>query len=290
MVELTSVGGRTDGARRTGPLAAGPAGPAAPARRDRPRLRGVVSWPITFAHRGARAAAPENTIAAFRLGLEQGAGALETDAWLAGDGVPVLVHDATIRPAGRRIRVVRATSAELAGFGVPTLADLYRSCGTDFELSIDVEHAAVALPLLEVAESVGAANRLWLCADDPLVLGALRKRSDEARLVCSTGPLRLGGLRRLVPRLVELDVDVVNLHWQDWTARRLDLVHGAGLLAFGWDAQDAVAVEHLLALGIDGLYADRPDELVGRVRGAAAGLGAAAPDEPPDEPLAGPRG
>ena len=238
-----------------------------------PRVRSVASWPITFGHRGARAYAPENTIAGFQLALVQQAGALETDAWLARDGVPVLVHDATIRRPGRRVHVVRRTSAELAAFGVPTLSDLYRSCGTDFELSIDVEHAAVALALVDVAEFFGAAERLWLCAEDPLVLDLLRRRTAHVRLICSTGPRRLGGLRSLVPRLAELDVDVVNLHWLDWTARRFDLVRGSGLLGFGWDAQEDVAIDHLLAIGIDAIYADRPDHLVARVRGkGAAGL------------------
>lgn len=234
--------------------------------RHRQRVRSVARWPITFGHRGARAYAPENTIAGFRLALDQQAGALETDAWLARDGVPVLVHDATIRRPGRRVPVVRRTSAELAAFGVPTLSDLYQSCGTDFELSIDVEHMAVALPLVDVAESFGAAERLWLCAEDPVVLALLRKRTAHVRLVCSTGPRRLGGLRLLVPRLADVDVDVVNLHWEDWTARRLDIVRNSGLLAFGWDAQADVAIDRLLAIGIDGLYADRPDHVVARVR------------------------
>jgi glycerophosphoryl diester phosphodiesterase len=240
---------------------------AAPTRSGRAsaRLPDVRGWPVTFAHRGARGYAAENTIAAFRLGLAQGASGLETDAWLALDGVPVLVHDATIRLPGRRIPVVRRSSPALAAFDVPSLADLYRACGTDYELSIDVEHPAVAIPLVEVAEAFGADHRLWLCSDDPGLLGTLRARSSRARLVCSTGPRRLGGLRALVPRLQILDVDVINLHWSDWTATRLDLVHTAGLLAFGWDAQEDAAVDWLMAVGVDGLYGDRPDWLVERV-------------------------
>ena len=231
----------------------------------------MAEWPITFGHRGARAYAPENTIAGFRLALSQSAGAIETDAWLARDGVPVLVHDATIRRLGRRIPVVRRTSTELAAFGVPTLSDLYRSCGTDFDLSIDVEHESVALPIVDVAESFGAAARLWLCAEDPLVLARLRRRTGQVRLVCSTGPRRLGGLSELAPRLAELDADVVNLHWTDWTARRIEIVREAGLLAFGWDAQDDGAIDQVLGLGIDGLYGDRPDHLVAAVRRQDAG-------------------
>ena len=52
-----------------------------------PRLR---SEPIGFAHRGASAHAPENTLEAFELAVRLGAGGLESDVWLTADGVPVL--------------------------------------------------------------------------------------------------------------------------------------------------------------------------------------------------------
>ena len=52
--------------------------------------------PIGFAHRGARAHAPENTLAAFALALEMGATGLETDAWLTADGQAVLDHDGVV--------------------------------------------------------------------------------------------------------------------------------------------------------------------------------------------------
>ena len=48
--------------------------------------------PITFAHRGARTEAPENTMPAFRRALELGARGLETDAWVSGEGEVVLAH------------------------------------------------------------------------------------------------------------------------------------------------------------------------------------------------------
>ncbi|MFP6627781.1 MAG: glycerophosphodiester phosphodiesterase, partial [Myxococcota bacterium] len=53
--------------------------------------------PIGFAHRGARAHAPENTLEAFALALEMGAGGLESDVWLSADGVAVLDHDGDVR-------------------------------------------------------------------------------------------------------------------------------------------------------------------------------------------------
>ncbi len=53
------------------------------------RSRGL----IRFAHRGASALAPENTLAAFREAVRRGCGWIETDVRLTADGVPVLIHD-----------------------------------------------------------------------------------------------------------------------------------------------------------------------------------------------------
>jgi glycerophosphoryl diester phosphodiesterase len=228
--------------------------------------------PILFAHRGASGYRPENTLAAFALALEQGATGIESDTWLSADGVPMLVHDQTIRPPGRRIFVTRHTADELAEFGVPRLADLYATLGTNFELSLDVEHPQVAVPMLDVAIAAGAVARLWACHDDLGLLAGLRGRSREVRVVCSTRPRRVpggvAGIGALLEQLAAIPADALNMHWHDWTPRLVAATHEAGLKAFGWDAQTEASVERLVDLDIDGLYADHPDLLLARVRAA----------------------
>ena len=49
-----------------------------------------------FAHRGASGYAPENTLEAFLLAIEQGADGIELDVQLSKDGVPVVIHDETV--------------------------------------------------------------------------------------------------------------------------------------------------------------------------------------------------
>jgi glycerophosphoryl diester phosphodiesterase len=219
--------------------------------------------PVAFAHRGASGYAPENTIEAFALALKLGATGIESDVWLAADGVPVLVHDQVFRSGRRRIDVTRTSSADLAWDGVPTLADLYRECGTDFELSLDLEHADVALPALRAAQDVGAEARLWACHEDLGLLTELRSASPAVRLVCSTRPRRIrGGVEARIERLAALHVDALNMHWRDWTAHRVQHCHAVGLAAFGWDAQDPAIMARLVAVGIDGIYSDFPDRLV----------------------------
>lgn len=229
--------------------------------------------PIAFAHRGASAYAPGNTLEAFRLALAQGATGLESDAWLAVDGVVVLVHDRIIRLPGRRIDVTRTTSSALDALGVPTLAALYvdievtRAPGSPgAELSLDLEHPAVAEPAIEVAERAGAIRRLWACHDDLALLARLRRRSAEVRLVCSTRPGRVeGGMVELIEQVAALGLDALNLRGRDWTPELVERCHAVGLAAFGWDAQDRPAMDHLLALSIDGLYADAPDRLLAAI-------------------------
>lgn len=219
--------------------------------------------PIAFAHRGASGYAPENTIEAFLLALELGATGLESDVWLAADGVPVLAHDRTIRAHRQRVDVTRASSMDLAQLGVPTLAEMYRACGTDFELSLDLEHPEVAIPALRVAESVGAEAHLWACHEDLGLLTELRNASVAVRLVCSTRPRRIrGGVEARIERLAVLQIDALNMHWRDWTTHRVGHCHAAGLAAFGWDAQDASSVNWLMATGIDAIFSDFPDRLV----------------------------
>lgn len=77
------------------------------------------SSPLIIGHRGASALAPENTFAAFARALNEGAVGVELDVRLASDGVPVVIHDATLRRTGLREGVVaRTTSRELCQINV----------------------------------------------------------------------------------------------------------------------------------------------------------------------------
>jgi glycerophosphoryl diester phosphodiesterase len=222
--------------------------------------------PILFGHRGALGYAPENTIAGFKLALAQGATGLESDAWPAADGVPVLVHDETIRRPGRRDFVTRRTAAELGAWDVPTLAELYDACGTAYELSLDVKHEAVAPASIAVAETAGAVERLWLCHDEVGPLVDMRAVSPAVCLVHSPS-LRAIEARfdAHVVELARLDISALNMRWRAWTPERIESVHRRGLLAFAWDANAEPAFERLIGLGVDGIYSDYPDRLVAAV-------------------------
>lgn len=237
-----------------------------------PRLPSLLRPPVTFAHRGASAHAPENTLDAFRLALRLGASGLETDAWLTADRVVVLDHDGVVR-TGLRKRPISTVPRDQLPPHVPSLGDLYAECGTAFELSVDVKEADAAAAVVAVARAAGgdAPGRLWLCHPDLDVVAGWRDLGDDVRLVDSTRIRRMKeGPEKRAARLADLGVDAVNLHHSDWSGGLTTLFHRFGRLALGWDAQHERILRELLDMGIDGVFSDHVDRMVDAM--AAMGL------------------
>lgn len=219
--------------------------------------------PIGFAHRGARAHAPENTLEAFELALRLGATGLESDVWITADGVPVLDHDGVVGRLLRKRSIADVRRSDLPPH-IPELAELFASFGTDFHLSLDVKDPAAGARTVEVAMAadVTMPDRLWMCDDDMDRLLALRDVSPHVRLVMSTRMSRMrGGPERLASDMKERGVDAVNLHHTEWTGGYVTLFHRFRRYAFGWDAQFERVLDSLLTMGVDGLYSDHVDRL-----------------------------
>lgn len=232
-----------------------------------PRIEPLLNPPIAFAHRGARAHERENTIAAFRLALEMGATGLESDVWVTEDGIAILDHDGVLGSVRRRpIRSV--ARAELPPH-IPTLAELFGTCGTDFDLSLDIkddkaiEPTMAALNRLSVDLDVNLLPRTWLCHPDWETCAEWKAKWPEVRLVHSTRLVRMKeGPERHAARLAEAQIDVVNMRQPDWTGGLTTLFHRFGVLCFGWDVQHERLLDTMFDLGIDAVYSDHVDRMM----------------------------
>jgi glycerophosphoryl diester phosphodiesterase len=227
-------------------------------------MQPLLQPPIGFAHRGASAHAPANTLAAFGLALRLGASGLESDVWLTADGVPVLDHDGVVRRGVRR-QPIHALARTALPPHIPALEDLYLGHGTGFQLSLDVKDAAAAPAVVAVARAAGddAVGRLWLCHPDWEQLASWRSLSDDVRLVDSTRLRRIKeGPERRAATLADVGIDAVNLHATDWTGGLTTLFHRFERLAFGWDAQFERVLVMLLEMGCDAVYSDHVDRMV----------------------------
>lgn len=228
------------------------------------RLPSLLDPPIAFAHRGAKAHAPENTIEAFQLALKLGATGLESDMWVTADGQVVLDHDGTVRTGMfRRTSIGELRRDELPEH-IPTLVDLFRSCGTDYHLSLDLKAPESGLAAIETirAHVPELLPRVWLCEPDLDLLTELREADGTVKLVNSVRLAKISeGPERRAAKLAELGIDGVNMRKDDWNGGLVALFHRFERTAFSWDLQHDHELRPALRMGIDGIYSDHVDRM-----------------------------
>jgi glycerophosphoryl diester phosphodiesterase len=237
----------------------------------------MLDDPITFAHRGACAYAPENTLEAFALGLRLGATGLESDVWLTADGHVVLDHDGVVTSRLRKRPIAELTRAQLPAH-IPTLAELYAHCGTAYALSLDLKDPRVGQAVIDVTREAAPAmvERLWLCS--PTWQSLLPLRGQGAKLVDSTRLSRIKeGPERRAATLASEGIDAVNMHHTDWNGGLVALFHRFERVTFGWDMQFEDVLRPSLRMGLDGVYSDWVDRMIDSYR---AEIGSPVPPPP----------
>jgi glycerophosphoryl diester phosphodiesterase len=228
------------------------------------RLPSLLEVPIAFAHRGARAHAPENTIEAFQLALKLGAIGLESDVWLTSDGVPVLDHDGVVRVRRRKRPIAEVLRADLPQH-IPDLSELMALCPPGVHVSLDVRGDGTGERVIDLlrTEFPDALPTVWLCHHSRQGLVPLRAMCSEIRLVDSTRLERIKeGPERRAAELANTGIDGINLHHTDWNGGLVALFHRFERTAFAWDLQHEPALRSLLRMGIDAVYSDWVDRMV----------------------------
>lgn len=239
----------------------------------------TTHWPYPrwLAHRGAGKLAPENTLAAFRIGASHGYRAFECDVKLSADGVPFLLHDSTLqRTTSGRGLAAKLPWSELsrldagawhgrtfAGEPPPTLEAIARFClRNDFALNIEIKPT----PGTEsetgraVAEQAAA---LWRHASRPPLFSSFQRASLEAARIAAPDLPRallletLGG-RWLEDALALRCVGIVTAYPQI-DATSIARIHDAGLKALVYTVNDPAEARRLVGLGIDGIITDAVD-------------------------------
>lgn len=231
------------------------------------RLPSLLDDPIAFAHRGARAYAPENTIPAFELALKLGVNGLESDVWITSDGVPVLDHDGVVRRLlGRSTPIAQVPRSKLPRH-IPELAELLAVCGTGYHLSLDVRDEVSGQRVIDVVREAAPAMlpRVWLCS--PRYQMLLPLRGQGVKLVDSTRLEKMKeGPERRAATLAAEGIDGVNLYHTDWNGGLVTLFHRFERTAFAWGIQEPHLLERAFLMGIDGLFSDFPDRAMDAYR------------------------
>jgi glycerophosphoryl diester phosphodiesterase len=246
-------------------------------------------WPRIQAHRGAGALAPENTLAAIRRGHAMGLRAIEIDARLTKDEVPVLIHDRTLeRTTGGAGPVAEATATEVArldagswfgpayrGEPVPTLAEALAFCRAH-GIAVNLEIKRYADRTARIGEVV--ARTAAHCYADLLRPGGERAENVvvQAPLLSSFGREALLAAREAAPDLprallvddvpenfaAELEaLGCVGLHTdhETLTREKARAVKDAGFWLFCYTVDEPARAREIFGWGVDALCTDRID-------------------------------
>ena len=223
------------------------------------RISPLIDGQITFAHRGARAHLPENTIEAFELALRLGASGLESDTWISRDGIAVLDHDGIVK--GRfRSKPINSFNHTTLPTWIPSLADLYQRCGSDFHLSLDIKDVSSMDDVVRTVAKQGNPAKTWLCHPDLSFLEQWIDRVEGAHLVHSTRLKTMNlGPERHAATLRDLGISTVNMPFPDWNGGLVALFHRFNIFCFGWNLQYPEVLTTGLRMGLDGVFSDWPD-------------------------------
>lgn len=220
-----------------------------------------------FAHRGASAEAPENTLAAFELALRQGVRWLELDVQRLEDELVVLHDDTLDRTTDGHGPLAAVTLAQLraldAGQGqrVPLLQELLECLAGRAALNVELKGAGTGGPAARLLAQRVAEGR-W--AADEIVLSAFSAAELEAARAAAAGLPRAllseSADAGAVAAAVTLGAVALHVPVRAVDAAAVARAHGAGLALNVFTVNDADTCARLRALGIDGLFTDHPGQ------------------------------
>ena len=234
-------------------------------------------YPLWIAHRGAGKLAPENTLAAFRLGAQHGYTAFECDVKLSSDDVPFLLHDAALERTTMGVGVAGELpwsdlsqldaggwhSSRYAGEPMPTLTAIAHYVRRNrFALNIEIK------PTPGQDERTGRivardAARLWMHDATPPLLSSFQPTALEAAQAVAPALPRALLLDALwdgwFARAQTLACVAIVAHHSLWDAPLVERVHAAGMHTLAYTVNDDAVARRLLAIDLDGLITDAVD-------------------------------
>jgi len=232
--------------------------------------------PAIFAHRGASAHAPENTLAAFELALQQGADGIELDAKLTADGHVIVFHDARLerttdgagRLAGKTLAELRARDAgcffseKFRGEKIPLLEEVFEAVGRRVLLNIELTnyttpHDDLVARVCELVRKHALQENVLFSSFLPFNL------SRAARLLPQVprGLLALRGWAGAWARSFGFafgDYVALHPHVADVNAQQVQRVHRLKRRIHVWTVNRVEDIQRLQAWGADGIFTDDP--------------------------------
>ena len=239
--------------------------------------------PLIIGHRGASAVAPENTMAAFREAIATGADGIEFDVRLTRDGVPVIIHDSTLRRTGglqRRVSDLAASELEQIDVGswfapafaqatVPGLTELltlFESNNLALHLEMKCDSASEYAPLAQACcrliDEHSLKERVIISCFDLAAIEVVKSVDSEIRTAALFEPSfsNFSALadQHIINQATAVGASALALHHR---LARKQLIEKAKRLGLGiavWTVDDPAWIERARSIGVDALITNNP--------------------------------
>ena len=218
---------------------------------------------LNIAHRGASFDAPENTLEAFRLALEQGADMIETDLHLTVDRAIALHHDATLGGVG--IGEFPLAELRVCAPAIPTLEEALDLIEDRIPFNLELKtgggeavYEGLEARVLEEVRARGLLRRTLFSSFSVSVLTRLRDLEPKARI----GLLASGSAESEIDeRARDVGAEAVHLHWSQARRERIEKLHELGFRVHVYTVDDPERQRQLLEWQVDGIFTNVPARL-----------------------------
>jgi len=239
---------------------------------------------LKIGHRGAKAYAPENTLASFRKALEMGVDMVEFDVQITKDKYPVVVHDKNLKRLAkkfgriRKLTLVEVKKFKIKGETIPTLAEVLEVVDNKVGLDIDLKVRGSAQIVIQTlrdykinffdvmvssnyAAEIREAERL-----EPEITTALLFRSGNALsfwfVLDFLAILFLPVTKYYITWLVKkANADYLSINYHFLDKNKVALFKKKGIKICAWTVDNPKKIEYLKNLGLDGIVTNYPDRL-----------------------------
>jgi len=253
-----------------------------------------MTKPLIIGHRGASAVAPENTMAAFREAIAVGADGIEFDVRLTRDGVPVVIHDSSLRRTGRvSQRIADLTWAEIskvdvgswftrknnlpqgsfANEFVPSLAELFalfqsNSLTLYLEMKCDspVEYTPLAEKCCRMIADRALKDRMMVECFQLPALRVVKEIDADIRTVALfelsiSNPSVLSD-QSIINKATEIGAAALALHHRLARRSLVEKAKANGMHVAVWTVDEPSWIERARTLGIDALITNDPSPML----------------------------
>ena len=224
--------------------------------------------PLIIGHRGASAAAPENTLAAFALAQAQGADGIELDVQLSADGWPVVMHDSKLeRTTNGQGRVQQLSLAQLqeldAGQGqtIPTLDEVFETLGPNFLYNVELKTAAfrddgLATAVADRIQAHHVERQTVVSSFNPLAVRWARRHLTQSTWVAHLSYKTAFNFKySLAPsQAVHPHYRLVDAAYVAWAQKRGWRIHV-------WTVDNPTEAQRLVDLGVHAIITNQPEAI-----------------------------